>query len=369
MDDFPPSQNSAANAHASSVTHPDQSPIFIIGAGRCGTNLLRMILNAHPRIHVAHEVGLYHVANQARGGTFRRRGSQPITARQFVEFYLKYDMFYPWSGLPPDTIRQALPQTLSEYDLPEAFRTVLRCRAQMWDRPRYGTQSPLNARFVDDIFRDFPQAKIIHVVRDPRDMVVSNLRRPESATSRILVCRQLRYRLNCISHDPRMLELKLEDLLADRESCMRRVLDYIGEEWDDRLMEHWQHAPLDLPAFPWFRGQKAQPDHPRSRWQDVLSPTWVRIVENMLAPAFERYGYPLAKFDREPSFMERQTAFLRDVPEFSRNAVKMARTFRIMQTQPPPPGPEAMRLLCSLNALAQKYYGEFTWPEPNIPTP
>jgi len=328
-----------------------------------------MILNAHPRIHIAHEVGLYHVANQARGGTFRSRGELPITARQWVEFYLKHDMFYPWSGLPPDRIRQALPATLTDHDLPEAFRTVLRCRAQMWQKPRYGTQSPLNARFVQDIFRDFPAARVIHLVRDPRDMVVSNLRRPESATSRILVCRQLRYRLNGIPQDARMLELRLEDLLADREACVRRVMEYIGEDWDDRLLEHWNHAPLDLPAFPWFRGQKPAPDHPRSRWQDVLSPSWVRIVESMLRPTFLRYGYAFAEFTREPSLLERQVAFFRDIPEFSRNVVQMVRTFRIMQTQPPPPGPEAMRLLCSLNAKAQQYYGEFTWPEPNIPPP
>lgn len=354
-------------ADAALLPNPDVSPIFIIGAGRCGTNLLRMMLNAHPRIHVAHEVGLYHITNQARGGTFRRRGLGPVTARQWLEFYLRHDMFYPWSGLSPNAIRQALPANIRDDDLPEAYRTVLRCRAGMWDRVRYGTQSPLNARFVTDIFRDFPQAKVLHLVRDPRDMVVSNMRRPESASSRILICRFLRRRLDDIPQDARMLEIRLEDLIAERELWARKVLDYVGEPWDDRVLEHWDHAPQDLPPFPWFRGRAKSMDQPRSKWQDTLSPAWVRIVEDLLSPTFDRYGYERAKFDVEPKPRERFSALMSDVPELCRNLPKVLRASRVLHRQPPPVGAEGMRILCSANERAQQLYGEFTWPEPTTP--
>jgi hypothetical protein len=356
-----------ADPGGATTPNPDQSPIFIIGAGRCGTNLMRMMLNAHPRIHIAHEVGLYHVTNQARGGTFRRRGMRPLTARQWLDFYLRHDMFQPWSGVPPEVIRRSVPATLADDDLREAYRHVLRCRAEPWGRPRYGTQSPLNARFIPEIFQDFPAAKIIHVVRDPRDMVVSNLRRPESATSLILIGRFLKHRLDDIVTDARVLEVRLENLLADREGGIRRALEYVGEPWDDRVLEHWQHAPLDLPPFPWFRGKARSPDHPRSRWQDTLSPAWVRNLEAMLGPPLDRFGYSRAQLDREPTRRERWAAWLRDAPALIHDLSRIPRATRKMQSTPPPPGPEGYRLLCSFNARAQQMYGEFTWPEPTSP--
>ncbi len=69
---------------------PEKSPMaFVIGTGRSGTTLLRLMLSAHPRVYLTQEAHFFYEA-------FLRNA----TRRQYLEFYLKTPSFR-WLGLDP----------------------------------------------------------------------------------------------------------------------------------------------------------------------------------------------------------------------------------------------------------------------------
>ena len=144
-----------------SAPDPDRAPIFVIGTGRSGTTLLRLMLNAHPRIYLTHE------ASFNVGSSFIPRG---LSGSDWLDLYLR-SFSFAWLKLDPEEVRRELPAEFPRSELPRAFQAVMRCKARQFGRPRYGDKTPFHSSHLKRIFRDFPDARVVHIVRDPRATV------------------------------------------------------------------------------------------------------------------------------------------------------------------------------------------------------
>jgi hypothetical protein len=140
---------------------------------------------------------------------------------------------------------------------------------------------------------------------------------------------------------------------------MRRVLDFVGEPWDDAVLDHAVHTPLDLPPFPWFRGQGRTREAPASSWREGLSPAWVRWVEWRLRGAMRCYHYEPADLPAEPRFVEKVKAVLGDLPAFVRGLWKLAALHRGLRRRRPIDGQEFLRRALELNPGARRHYPGF----------
>ena len=79
----------------------DDAPIFVVGTGRSGTTLLRLMLNAHPRIHLTHEASFY-VGRQFLPRRF--------SASDWLELYFK-SFSFAWLMIHPEEVREDLART------------------------------------------------------------------------------------------------------------------------------------------------------------------------------------------------------------------------------------------------------------------
>ena len=106
---------------------------------------------------------------------------------------------------------------------------------------------------MDYIFRHFPDARFVHMIRDGRDTVCSlrthpsrkvvdgkvielNTRNPiEDCIARWVttVSAGLRYR-----GDPRYYELRYEDLIEDDEKTLKALFEFVGEAWEPAILEY-----------------------------------------------------------------------------------------------------------------------------------
>lgn len=343
----------------------EQSPIFIIGTGRSGTTLLRQMLTAHPRIHITHEASFYSYARHAPRGS---------TAAQWLDRYFQ-TFSYAWMRLDPQGVRDALPAELSLYRVDDVLRevavAVMRGKAEQQGKPRYGDKNPLDTHNLGRIFADFPDARVIYITRDPRPTVLSFNRMPFGTSSALLNSWLCRVQFDHIQpYLDRILEVRLEDLVAAPRPVLQQILRYLGEPWDDAVLDHLRCATTeDVPPLPWFVGAtREQPSREQSGggWREQLQPAWIRLIERINQSSMDRYGYPPARLVREPGPLALAAALARDVPGLITGTYRLLafkrmldRHFQDKERLDPQRGMEEN---LRLNPAAWRYYPEFAMP-------
>lgn len=295
------------------IRSPDESPIFIIGTGRSGTTLLRQMMNAHPRIHITHEASFY---------SYARHAPPNGDAEEWLERYFETYSF-AWLRLDPAVVRAALPRPLSLDRVHEICRVIMREKARQSGKVRYGEKNPLDTHNLPRIFADFPDPRVVYITRDPRPTVSSFGRMPFGTCSDYVNSTLCKMQFEHIEpYLDRIFEVRLEDLAADPRAAMKRILQFVGEPWDDAVLDHVRLAAKDdVPPLPWFVGATAERPSKETTgggWRSQLSPSWIRIVERMNEKSMRRYGYEPAQLDPEPGFFDGARALLGAVPAMFR---------------------------------------------------
>lgn len=188
-------------------------PVFVLGMPRSGTTLIEQILASHPAVHGAGELS-DRLANEMRD------------AKGKVRRY------------PDDAAKLTGKELIG---LGEAY--VARLRALSPEAPRVTDKMPANFLYVGLIHLALPQARIIHVRRDPRDTCLSCYSKLFSASQDFTydlaeLGRYYRQYDSLMTHwrkalpPGRMLEVRYEDVIDDLESWARRIVDHCGLDWD-----------------------------------------------------------------------------------------------------------------------------------------
>lgn len=317
-----------------------ETPIFITGYSRSGTSLLRAMLNAHPAIFITQESGFYQWLrpDRLRGCT---------TARAWFEGYARTASFR-LLGVDPGPILAEIP-----VDLPRAEAgaflapRVLGATARRLGRPRWGDKTPLHSQRLESIFADFPEARVIHVVRHPLPTVSSILRMPWGCDSVVVNALLLREVARAVRpYHARILVIRLEDLVADPRAALARVLDHVEEPWDDRVLKHDRYSYVtDDTVLPWL-SDAAAPVAARP-WRQELSPAQTRLVERFCGGALSLYGQAQEPRGENPGAIALSQTLLADLWTAARFL------WRMLRSAPPLSRPEQIDALAQLRWLFQ----------------
>ena len=144
------------------------APIFIGGLARSGKTTLRAYLHSHPNIAipaVGSNMWTYFY------GQYGDLGNNENFERCLSDMlHYKHVAFLEPE---PDRIRQEFKQGPATYA--HLFSLFLVHFAMRENKPRWGVQTGLIERYTDRIIASYPGAKIIHMVRDPRDRYAGSL--------------------------------------------------------------------------------------------------------------------------------------------------------------------------------------------------
>ncbi len=157
------------------------------------------------------------------------------------------------------------------------FRSKFQRRLAFWlwnrnavarGKHRWVEKTPMHVQVIDRIFERFPNARIIFVVRDGRDAVVSMRKRYgnyERGLKRWLD--DNRDGLKWINDD-RVMMLKYEDLVRNYEEFMPRVCEFIGEEFEEDMLSFHEQPAYVFSKELSHPGSRAGRDHQQFRnWQ------------------------------------------------------------------------------------------------------
>lgn len=274
----------------------NSEPIFIFGSARSGTSLLSRIINSHPKISVPFESHLYNTFIQ----WLKYYGDLSIAKNreQLVDDILNTECMRDWSPRPN---RNHILAEISDYSFGGVVDGLIRSWTLDQGKQRWGEKTPWHAYFWREIINDFPNCKIIHIVRDGRDSSLSwkNARfgpKHYYYLAKKWVCfLQTIDELKSEIDGNSFFEVRYEDLLLNPEARSREICDFIGEDFSSNMLSfHTNSDPYPTDKANLENLTKPIISGNSNKWKNHLSTRELRIFEAIAGDYLERYGYERA---------------------------------------------------------------------------
>lgn len=299
-----------------------QRPVFIAGAGRSGTTLMRSLLSAHSRICVSPET---HFMARAEKWGFRERDA-PLDFDWFWDRYTASVRFQDL-GVDPDYCR-GLVESGGPPTFRRIFEAVLTAFGQRVAKPRVGEKTPGHVHYIPELLSWFPDARVLILRRDPRAVIASQMRSPwvqerltpTSLASGLVVGSYLHqvalyaddwgtiYEqvVPASIGDPRVRLVEYESLVQDTERELRRICEFLDEAFEPAMLDNRSDDNVPIPASTsalgdtqwqaWREKHHAatlQPVFTSSleKWRDQLTEREVSMVEGHCASGMALAGY------------------------------------------------------------------------------
>jgi hypothetical protein len=311
-------------AGASEPVEPEA--IFVVGVSRSGTTLMRMVLSRHSRIAIAdenHFLG-HLLPGQGARDDFRRVGDlrddaavRRLVDRIYSEAFQRGSRLRPtspfWRWLVRRVPRAELEQRLLAGERSErgVFTAVMRAEADRKHKAIFGEKTPAHIRWADTLLAWYPNARIVHMVRDPRGVYRSELRRrtahPESLPYRWLVTVPPLMRAFVLLEtawawagavaDHRRLSrrypahyrmVRFEDLVRTPDTEIDRVCAFLGVTPERRMLKQKVVSKGDRLGEAGFDAGAAD------RWRASITPGEMRLLAWLLGRRIEEMGYARA---------------------------------------------------------------------------
>ena len=281
------------NESTDCIARRDDPGVFVFGSPRSGTSLVSRLLNAHPRIGIPFESLLYDTFWPIRSAYGDL--SAPGNAERLLRHMLRWSPVAAW--VPPVSYAQALEQ-LEHRDFHGVFRAIVAAWAHGQGKPIWGEKSPWHAFYWRAILQAFPKARVIHVVRDPRDATLSWKKARQGPRHAFVLARRWSSYMATIDEVrdnwPREAfhEFRYEDLLADPADQCKRICEFLGEEPDARMLEfHRSRDGYNTDAT--NRANLTRPliQENSGKWLTELDADEIRQVEAIAAAHMTRFDY------------------------------------------------------------------------------
>lgn len=301
----------------------DPDAIFVVGVARSGTTMMRRLLDTTERIGMARE-------NHYMGHYFGRRGARHVfrTAGDFADdeairrvVAMLYegefarhsrwrDASVYWRWLVNEVPRAEVEQRLLAAERSERglFAAFMRLYADKQGKPVMGEKTPTHLGHVDTLLEWFPNARVVHMLRDPRAIYVSDRYRrrtkgrpPYSWIAKIplvletwlLIMTVFSWRRAMATHarldqryPGRYMLLKFEDVVRQPESTLAELSTFLGVKVDVEPEE------IRVSKGHGMRSSEEGIDPAAAdRWRSRIHPLAKRLLDLLLGGPMRRYGY------------------------------------------------------------------------------
>lgn len=279
------------------------APIFIVGANRSGTTLLRLLLNAHSRIAIPEEINYFYgfTGTEVCYENWTESQLSPSAYTAFVDRFLETNRAKVRELDLPSVRAEIL---AGPHDLRQPYRVLLERWATHYGKARWGEKTPGNIYHSNILIDMFPEARFIHMVRDPRGGVAS-MQRVSFCSDDVAFNALHRHKI--MSHGREWLaeavptaqrmEVRYEDLVSSPQHTLGRICSFIGEAYEPEMLRFHRNAGqfmLDEAAAT-YNSTATRPISPAEaeKWRTQLSTDDIAIVEQVCADEMAEFGYPL----------------------------------------------------------------------------
>jgi hypothetical protein len=282
---------------AGSQTGNMTAPFFIVGSGRSGSTLLRVILCAHSRITIPPETYFIKplLERLPANGTL-----DPVQLAEAVDIITGH---YRWPdmGLAKAEFEHAVAE-LGQPTLRDVMDIIYRHHLDREGKTVWGDKTPPYVAIIPGLVRLYPEARIIHLVRDGRDVAKSfqkvgwygpwlhdNTREWRNAIRAVKACR--------VRHPEIPIhELRYEQLVLDTEYTIRLICRFLGVDFEPAMLSWADSLAGRIPEREAHIHRKLQ-RRPRptdiDRWRREMSDRELLVAEAFMARELRTSGYSL----------------------------------------------------------------------------
>ncbi|MCA9298232.1 MAG: sulfotransferase [Phycisphaerales bacterium] len=287
---------------------PSNPYLFVVGCQRSGTTMLQRMLDAHPRLAVAYD-SLF-ITRVIKG---EAPGFDPALTPDVVEQARSHPRF---SRLGLDD--EAVARAASASTVYSAFVSHLYDElALKHGKPLAGEKSPGYCRHLPRLHALLPWVRIVHLIRDGRDVALSirdwgkgaaklDLWKTEPIGVGALWWRR-DIRKGCA--DGRALppaqyvEIRYEDLVAEPVAALRDLSAFLNLEYDPAMASYHQGRTKPTPGLS-AKAAWLPPTRGIRDWRTQLSDRDQALFEAIAGPELEMLGYERRHPDIDPAIAE-----------------------------------------------------------------
>ncbi len=291
----------------------NRGPIFIAGLERSGTSLLYALLATHPNLAMTRRTNLWTYFYNQYGDL-----DNPENFERCLATMLVYKRLLPVK-LDAEKLRRDFQQGEKSY--PRLFALIGEQYAQRIGRPRWGDKSLNTERYADPIFEAYPNARILHILRDPRDRYASAIARWKvsrggaGAGSAVWLSSLRLAERNCAKYPDHYMIVRYETLAARPEETLRAICAFIGEEYTPLMLTMKGAEQFADEGGNSSYGQfEAGTISTRSigRYRKILSPRQIAFMQKAIGARMTAFDYELDSLNL--SSLEALLFWLVDIP-------------------------------------------------------
>jgi Sulfotransferase family len=329
-------------------------PIFVVGCPRSGTTMLSLMIHAHPRMAMPPE-SRFLVKEWRKRAKFGDL-STPEQRMKLAKACVRSGSKVRDLGLDPQETLEAIlaaPPTMGS-----AFGTIFKMFADRHGKPRWGDKRPAYYQEVDVLLRLFPDAQIVHIVRDGRSNVASLKKMPwwpYDSIGSMAAWSQAEY---CSRRNQKRLPadtfhvIRYESLVADPEPVLRELCRFLDEEFHPAMLEPSEVRDVVPEKKTWHGNlkQSVNTDQVES-WRKGLEPWELGLMETVLRRKLKHWNYPISGAGERPS-PKLVARYAKDA--FERRSAMRKRWAEESREAATSPLPVAARLTSGQLALAEQ---------------
>ncbi len=277
-----------------------KGPVFIVGAPRSGTTLLQYMLRSHPALSLptgeSHFfIPLYRHATEFGDLSLPENVEQVLHAMeaQSAEF-LHTDMHglkFNVGNLARDFLAEG------RQSVRDIISGLFEKNAAGEGKPRWCDKTPYYVMHIPKLLEWWPDAQIIHIVRDGRDVALSMFARRHDfrVYNTYLAAKQWEQYVET-GHifgqqvpEGQYMELRYEDMISDQKAALQKICGFLGEAYSDDLLEYKKSGTAGKTPLLQKPIQKDNQD----KWKNEMTPWQIRVFESAAAATLKNFGYTL----------------------------------------------------------------------------
>jgi len=280
-----------------------KNKIFLVGVGRSGTTLLQSMLHTHSKINFLPEINYIRrfLNSNILEYVYQKKGKTELLK------YLYNDEFLKRLKLEISDYEKIFQKTYPTISSIGIYEGIIKHYFMGIESLNFvGDKDPRSVEYLPVIKRYFPDAYIIHIIRDPRDVLLSKKKANWSKGRYVfknIFANRIQYKLGAVEGNKlfkqNYCQIVYENLLKNPESELKLICKFLKLSFESSMLE-FQNSSTQLVQKEELQWKKEALGpllkNNTGKWKNELTQMEIHATENFCSDTMRDMNYPKSEY-------------------------------------------------------------------------